>query len=535
MKKLLLVLVCWCQWSLAQNFPITWGPLERSNGFLLDILPKKNLDFSTLRWTGGSSFGNYRLVSYENLSVLQQQKLKLVTETGLCNFADATSLGEGIVVFLSDRMKSNMMLYGQIYDADLNVYNTKLLAEYENPKFDAKPSFTIITSQNRKYVGIIWEKEGKGISSDFYGYKIFNESLEVVHEGQYDAPFDGNMSTINAHHISNTGDYFICLTEHNKPNDRVFTRNFENFKALHVYKAGEKELKEFSIDLAGKRVDDLVMSSNDVGAFALTGIYGTGNKSGIEGIFSIQIDPNDHARNAQSFIPFGKEIVKETWSFRQQDRYSNSGYVNDPMNMNNPGNFNSRNNYVPQMYDYRMRDFFTLADGSIVGSLEQYYVYQRTSYDARTSFTNTVNYYYYDDVIAFRISKEGEMIWQKRIPKSQVSTNDYGEFSSYCSFQSTQSMNFIFNDNLKNYDESGQFDRTPDNYYSFNLSKKNNAVALVKIDLETGNLTRETMETRKELDAIVVPKLCRVDHFNKEILMYSIAGSQERFGILNYK
>jgi hypothetical protein len=535
MKKILLVLVLWWHVSSAQNFPITWGPLERSNGYLIDILPKNDLDFNTLRWTGGSSFGSYRLVSYENLSAIQQEKLKLVTETGLCNFVDALSFGKGTVVFLSDRMKSSMMLYAQYYDEALGMNASKFLAEYENPKFDAKPNFTIIPSQNRKFVGIIWELEGKGINNDFYGYKIINDSLQVVNEGEYNVPFDGNLSTINDHHISNTGDYFICLTEHNKANDRMFTRSFENFKALHVYKANGKELNEFTIDLQGKRVDDLVMSSNEQGAFALTGIYGTGNKNGMEGIFSIQIDPNNNALNAQSFIPFGNELVKESWNTRQQDRFSSNGTWNDPNNFNNPGTFNSRDNIGPQLYDYRMRDFFTLADGSMVGSMEQYFVFQRTTYDGRTSFTTTVNYYYYDDIIAFRISKDGQMLWQKRIPKSQVSTNDYGEFSSYCSFQSEKSLNFIFNDHLKNYDESGNYDRTGENYYSFNLSKKNNAVSLVKIDLETGNITREMMETRKDLDAIVVPKQCRVDHLNKNILIYSIAGSQERFGILNYK
>ena len=338
------------------------------------------------------------------------------------------------------------------------------------------------------------------------------------------------MTTINEHHISNTGAYFICLTEHNKANDRMFTRSFENFKALHVYKASEKELKEFSIDLKGKRIDDLVMSSNDSGAFALTGIYGSGNKNGIEGIFSIQIDPTDHAHNSESFIPFGKEIVKEMWNTRQQDRYTNS--MN---NFGNPNDLNARDFNLPQLYDYRMRDFFTLSDGSIVGSMEQYYVYQRTTYDSRSSFSTTMNYYYYDDIIAFRISTDGQLIWQKRIPKSQVSTNDYGEFSSYCSFQSDSSMNFIFNDNQRNYDDFGIYDRTENNYYSFNLSKKNNAVALVKIDLTTGEINREVMESRKELNSIVLPKQFRLDSANKEILMYSISGSFERFGVLSFK
>jgi uncharacterized membrane protein len=113
--------------------------------------------------------------------------------------------------------------------------------------------------------------------------------------------------------------------------------------------------------------------------------------------------------------------------------------------------------------------------------------------------------------------------------------NDYGEFSSYCSFQSDSSLNFIFNDNQRNYDDLGVFDKTENNYYSFNLSKKNNAVALVKIDLTSGEINRTAMESRKELNSIVLPKQFRLDSFNKEILMYSIAGSYERFGILSFK
>jgi hypothetical protein len=203
-------------------------------------------------------------------------------------------------------------------------------------------------------------------------------------------------------------------------------------------------------------------------------------------------------------------------------------------NLGNTNDLNARDFGSPQLYDYRMRDFFTLTDGSIVGSMEQYYVYQRTTYDNRSNFTTTMNYFYYDEIIAFRISSSGELMWQKRIPKSQVSTNDYGEFSSYCSFQSDSSLNFIFNDNQRNYDEIGDYNRTPDNYYSFNLSKKNNAVALVKIDLKSGEMKRQVMESRKELNSIVQPKQFRLDSFNKEILMYSISGSYERFGILSF-
>jgi hypothetical protein len=56
----------------------------------------------------------------------------------------------------------------------------------------------------------------------------------------------------------------------------------------------------------------------------------------------------------------------------------------------------------------------------------------------------------------------------------------------------------------------------------------------VKIDLTTGEINREVMESRKELNSIVMPKQFCLDSFNKEILMYSISGSFERFGILSF-
>jgi hypothetical protein len=182
-----------------------------------------------------------------------------------------------------------------------------------------------------------------------------------------------------------------------------------------------------------------------------------------------------------------------------------------------------------------LRDFYTLEDGSMVGSLEQYYVYQRTNYDSRTMMSTSMYYYYYDHIIAFRISKDGQLIWQKRIPKSQVSINDNGELSSYCSFQSDKSLNFIFNDHARNYDESGIFNRDVNSIYSFNSSRKNSTVAMVKIDIQTGEVQREVMTNAQEINSIVIPKLFKVDYSNKNILLYSIAGSKERFGILNYK
>jgi hypothetical protein len=507
-------------WS--QQFPISWGNLERSNGSLIEILPRTNNDFYTLRWSGGRTFGSYRISNHENLSFVQSGRIKQVAENGIASFENAYYFGGKLYVFLSDKTKGEMSLYYQIYDAELKPYgSSELIASYANNKLNAKPNFKILQSWNREFIGIVWEIPGKRTTSDIYGYRVFDKSMNEVQSGEYVLPFDGNLTTINEHHISNQGDYFLSLTEHQRPNDRFLVRSHENFKAIHVYKIRNNELKEFQVELDGKRIDDIAMSSNDSSYFTLSGIYGSGNSNGIEGIFIVRIDSKKDSVIYRGMVPFSRDLVFQNLTERQREKTEQRLF---------------NRNSEPQLYNYRLRDIFTQSDGTVLGSVEQYYVHRRVTYDNRTGISSTVYYYYYDDIIAFKIGNSGKFDWQKMLPKSQVSINDGGPFSSYSSFVNDKKMCFIFNDNIKNYTEDGSFlpNVNSNSIYSLNLSRKRNVAAIASIDIETGELSRNTLFTRKEINSIVVPKMFKHNMLTKELLMYAILGSKERFGILNF-
>ena len=96
-------------------------------------------------------------------------------------------------------------------------------------------------------------------------------------------------------------------------------------------------------------------------------------------------------------------------------------------------------------------------------------------------------------------------------------------------------MIFIFNDNLKNYDENGSYSRGSAPCYAFNLSRRKNTAAICEVALNSGNVERKTLFTRKELNSIVVPKMFKLDMINQELLLYAISGSKEKFGILNFR
>jgi len=506
----------------AQDFPISWGTLERSNGSLIEILPRTNTDFYTLRWSGGRTFGSYRISNHENLSFIQNQRIKQVAENGFANFENAYYFGDKMYVFLSDKSNGEMALYYQIYDSELKPSgNSELIATYSNNKLNAKPNFKIIQSWNREYLGVLWEIPGKRTTSDIYGYKVFDKGMNPVQSGEYVIPFDGNLTTINEHHISNQGDYFLSLTEHLRPNDRLLVRSNENFKAIHVYKISNNELKEFQVDLDGKRVDDITLSSNDSSIFTVSGIYGSSNNSGIEGIFIVRIDSKNDSVISRGMVPFSRDIVFQNLTDKQRDR-AEQRLLN--------------RNSEPQLYNYRLRDIYTQPDGTVLGSVEQYYVHRRVTYDNRTGVSSTIYYYYYDDIIAFKIGKSGQFDWQKMIPKSQVSINDGGPFSSYASFVTDKRMCFVFNDNTRNYNDDGSFSQAlnSNSIYSLNLSRRRNTAAIASIDLQTGEITRNTLFTRKELNSIVIPKMFKINLLTREMLLYAILGNKERFGILNF-
>ena len=428
------------------SFDLEWGTLERSPGSLLEILPQNNADFYSLRWSGGRAFGTYRIVEHENLQQVNQGRIKQVAQSGIANFETAYYVGERLYVFLSDKVNGELVLYAQPYSQDLTPDGSSVvIAKYNNDKMNAKPNFGVISSENKEYIGVVWEIPGRKTISDAYGYVILDEYLNKLNQGAYNIPLNGNLTSINEHHISNTGDYFLSLTEHKRPNDRIFSKDYDNFKALHVYKIKDDALTEFSLSIEDKRIDDLKMSSNDDGIFTLSGVYGSSEikqnrrKHLVEGIFVIRIDTDIDSMIFQGFIPFRKDFIS--------------------MNFNEKSTLRSRRrrNREQELYNYKIRDIFTLNDGSLVGSIEQYYIFERSSYDSRTGLTSTIYYYYYDDIIAFKIGNDKAFDWQKKINKSQISTNDGGPFSSYSSFTDGRKLYFIFNDNLKNYNEEGNF------------------------------------------------------------------------------
>ncbi len=503
----------------AQSLPISWGPLEAKRGTLLDILPIHGADFYALRYSG-SLLGSYRVNSYNQLSFTSQQRIKPVTETGYANIETSAYFAGNFQVFLSDRSGASMTLYSQtILEGEQNA-PSELRCSYEDPRMGARPNFKLLLSQNQQYLAITYEIPGRRENRDLYGYVIFDSTFREIKRGAYFLPFDGNMSTISQNHLTNNGSYLIAVTEHKERNDRFFGRSWENFKALHIYRIDQDSLQEFKVQLADKRIDDLKMSSNNAGLVSMTGLYGRGFNQGIEGVFTMNLNLQLDTILGYKYSPFDTEVLRESRNDAQLNHLIRRS--------NNLGE-------DPQVYSYKLRQIQSLEDNSQICYLEQYYERQFTNYDSRTGISTVNYYYYYMDIVLVKIAPDGTYLWGRRIPKNQISMNDRGPYSSFIGFNNQQNAYVLFNDNKKNYDDEGLFARNAKSIYGLNVSTWKNAVALVTVDLLTGNMDRRTLFSRKDLAAIAVPKTMKVDWKNQEVLMYAVNRNREKFGLISFK
>ena len=502
--------------SFAQ-FDISWGEVQRKRGQLLYILPRNQGEFFALRWSGGQILGHYSVSRHVDNELNNIGRISMIADNSIAKFKGAHIFDDQFAVFLTDRKENKNIFYLQYYSDSLEVEGESIkLAEYGLEGRGGKGDFTFKLSPDGKYLGVIWLIPGKKENSHVYGFKIYNSDLELMNEGEYKIPFSADLTYIHEHYVSNNAGYFLCMTEYDrKPN--LFNRENTIDKKLHIFNLAEDiGLQNYQLQLEGKWIESMALHAYSDSLFTLTGIYGKNNEEGVSGLFykTVNLLNEDVLREGQK--EFDKEFITKDWSQRAIDRTERR---------------RRSNRTEPQLYNYVMRDVLFREDGSMVCTLEQYFVQMRSSPDMRTAQGPSVYYYYYNDIVAYKIDTTGEFDWIVKIPKYQVSMNDGGPYSGYKSFIHQDDLFFVFNDHIRNYDENGVFIDSS-RIHMASTTKRRNAVAEVRLNLENGEVDRRTFLSQEENTTLVVPKLFNENRRHREMILYSIARSRERIGIL---
>lgn len=502
----------------AQNLNWQWGELQRSKGQLISILSDEKDQFSSIHSNtqlGGSS---YLLTQYIALNAQSDMRIKPVSPQGFGYYVETLRFKQRHLIFIADRNGKEMKLFVKVMDDEQNVLEELELLTYIDQGPNALPNFYLLEAPNKDYFVVFYQIPGKRNGTDTFGYQIYDQELKTHGGGEHSLPYDANLSSIEDYFLTNNGEFFIGVLELMAVENHG-VRVGKTFKNMHVYQFNKEGMKDFTFDLQNKRISNFILNAQNTNRLTLFGIYSNSEWNGMQdGFFSVQLNLETDSALAVGFLPFSREIMLSELTDAEQMRVIKR---------------QERNNEEPQLSRYEVRDIFTLKDGSYVGSLEKYYVYTSTNFNNQTGQRMTTNYFYYNDIVAFCIDTTGKLRWEQRIPKMQVSVNDYGPFSSFASFIDGEKLHFIFNDSKANYDAAGAFNSRVEDIAAFSLSKQRNVGAWVQIDLKDGHMQRQIIHERSDENILLVPKSFQRDAFKNGIYTYGVYGPQEKFGYIH--
>ncbi|MBI2257440.1 MAG: hypothetical protein HYU67_00900 [Flavobacteriia bacterium] len=512
----------WSLVSIQAQDSIRWSELLPVKGRINEIFPISYSDFYTLRTQGAGMFSNTYISLHSNFKVSSNGKIYAKVENGLGSIEKVEILKGAPFAFISDKRDGEHFLYAQKYSSSCQPEgNPYLVCSYVMPKgWKRQGVYQIFTSKNKEFVCINYEIPGYKDEKQRFGFKIFNADFELVNGGEYELPYPPSKVQISNTYLSNNGAFFFAAKVFKIDESQKTLRQRLMLDKMIVYHPNKEQIDEFELNFGNEKIiSELNFSSDNEKIMSFTGLYGDNYQNGVKGVFYFQLDFLNKKILSEGWNEFSKDFIMQGWSEREIQKAEKRL---------------SKGKDQIQLFEYNVKDMQTLSDGSLIGLLEQYYVKVITSSDPRTGSTSVTYYYYFNDIIVYKINPNGSFAWTNKIPKQQISTNDYGYFSSFSYFLNNNTMHIIMNDNIKNYNEEGKFSALDGEEYIANFRKKYYAVAHVELQLNDGNVKREILYTYKDVKSIAVPKLFSVDYSKNELLLYFILGKKEKFGVWSF-
>lgn len=504
-----------CAVSFAQDYSLEWGKKVKTKHTIQNIHFTDDDSFFAEAWKLKKKSV---MLYYDNLTLHSTTLYNAVVNNKATDFEGIHELNGKMYVFTSQDNKEKT-------EKTLYVHEFKRAPEYI--KIEGKPiasfafdnknkrrtSFKLTTSSNKKKLCVNYysnPKKEKNSDEGRYGYFIFDENLKLENEGSFKDIFEDQKESVSRYFLSNAGTLFLVTqqTAENQP----FTVRF--------YKVTGENVDAIELNLKDKYINQLRIIQNEEGQFVVSGFYGNLtsdlNKlaTGIRGVFFAIIAPETGELVNSGFNEFEDAFIQEGFNKRELKKSEK----------------NEKKGVEPSLQNFVMRHFSTSEGGESFGIAEEKYVTQHTRTD-RNGLSTTEYIYHYNDIIVFKLNADGELVWKKKILKTQVS--NIANQLSFLTVMKGEKAYLFFIDANKNYDQnSGKYiGESEDKRWS------GSAYALCEIDFKEEEITRESIDLGKEGDklALIISK-SRVDQANNAMLLY-FQGNKgiELFGKMSFE
>ena len=509
--------------SFGQSFDLVVTDEVKSKGTLIELHPIKHGEFFAARVSRGFQRNNVFFEHYKNFDLKASEKAPYKVNGTFGNFEKLQTIGGTPFCFLSDQTDKTRTLFALKLDNTLNVmFESEAILEdpVQRTRY-AQDSFRFVQSKNKKYLAIYLNITLKGEVYDTYRFVVLDKDLNRVESGSFQCSTPVEQTVLSNAYLSDKGIFYLGTKEYELDESRRLIKQYSLLSGIHLYRTKNDKTEHHRIDLTTKVVTETAIFELNNNLLALSGMYRNFNpkeNTGIEGAFYAVIDFEKEQPLQLTFENFDESFITDGWSFKEKK---------------NAFRKKEKGKGDPRLINYKLRDFmFDSLKNTFTGIAEQYYVEERSSADSRGYITTTY-LYYYNTLIVYQINSNGEFEWTRKIPKVQVSVNDYGYLSSIAWLKNEEELILLYNDNKDNYTQNGNY--TKGDLTAASMSGKKNTITACVVNLNDGAFKRTALGSISHNHrAVLVPKLCKKDVSEKELTLYLAGRKGGQFGYISF-
>ncbi len=360
-----------------------------------------------------------------------------------------------------------------------------ILSDPEDPMMDV--DYSVELSTDGQYIFIHYNRKFTKYAQEKFYLKVIGSDLEKRFGKKITLPLDNQVFNIIQYETNKLGYvYMMAEITPEKRSKRTNVSTTSQFKLL-VYNVKEDKTSAYDVKAEKFELANVLMGVDFKGNVDIYGLMSRKGKNELEGFFHKKFDIEGGkflaADAKKAYYVFKREELPDFRNERVSERYD-------------------------QIYNYALKDILYLGnDESIVIAEHQNYWVDSTP-DPQTKTTNYYEYMKYNDLLIANTNAQNNMVWMKRIPKSQVSYNDFGKYSSYYAAVNSNGLwAFLFyNDNPKNIKALNKKVLDGEKYKSCFLPDRSGSPVVVCIASD-GDIIGYPMFTKKLQKNIIVPSM----------------------------
>jgi len=516
----------------AQKQSIEWGKQIKNNtkSIMDKIITQDATGFYVLKTRQGNQDivdGPQKVyIEHYNreMNLTKSKEINLKWKKKKRQFEDILMIGGELYLFTSynNQAKRKNFLFAQKMnkrsfdvEKDLN-----FIADIDSRNKYKEGSFNFHISTDSSKVLVFNQLPYKKNQPEQFALRVYNNDFTLSWQKDITLPYDDNKFDVEDYQVDNQGNVYLLgiLYGDGSSGRRRGAPNYQY--VLLAYTEMGTAKKKYPIKLREKFITDLTFRPSNNGELVFCGFYSESGTYSIRGTYFFRINPTTKEVFNKSLKELDFDFRTEYVSTRKKQRMDNEDRKSE-------------------LYQFSLDELILRNDGGALLIAEQYYVEEEREYDpyygsvgtfGRYGGTNgqyRYNYIYnYNDIIVVNVGPSGEIEWACRIPKRQETENDGGWYSSYSMSIVRDKINFIYNDNGRNF---GQNAKERKKRYNFN--GRNSVIAISQVSPDGSVQTRPLAQNR-EIGIITRPKACK-QIGSKEIAIYGENGRIYRFGKLN--